>query len=166
MHKTELLSLYAYNRWANDRIRQAAQQLSTAQLLAPAPVSFGSLRGTLVHIVLAEWLWRMRCQEAISPRSFFSEEQFPTFEALQAYWHEEEEAMHAFLVGLDEEALQRDVHYTNTQGVPFETPLWQILFHIVNHGTQFRAEAAVVLSGYGHSPGDLDYIVFVREGHE
>lgn len=163
MHKTQLLSLYAYNRWANHRILQATQRLSTDQWLAPAPVSFGNLRGTLVHIVMAEALWRKRCQDAISPQSFLAEEQFPTLEALLAFWHDEEEAMQAFLVGLDEEALLHDVHYTNTKGVPFVTPLWQIMFHIVNHGTQFRAEAAVVLSGFGCSPGDLDYIVFVRE---
>jgi uncharacterized damage-inducible protein DinB len=95
-----------------------------------------------------------------------TEEQFPALEVLQTRWREEEDAWRAFLENLYDETLHRAVHYTNTKGVPFETKLWQILFHVVNHGTQFRGEAAVVLTSYHHSPGDLDYIAFVLGQHE
>src|SRR5260221_14725945 len=109
MQKTDLLSLYAYNRWANNRILQATEYLSTSQLLAPAPVSHGSLRGTLIHILSTEWIWRLRCQESLSPQSLLTEEQFPAFEMLQTRWREEEDAWRAFLEGLDAETLPRVV---------------------------------------------------------
>ena len=166
MQTTFTLSFSAYNRWANQRILQASEHLSLAQFLASAPVSHGSMRGTLVHILGTECLWRVRCQENLSPQSLLVEEQFPTFESMQTRWRAEEDAWQSYLKGLDDEALQRVVHYTNTKGVAFETILWQILFHVVNHGTQFRSEAAVVLTSYHHSPGDLDYIAFVREKKE
>ena len=38
--------------------------------------------------------------------------------------------------------------------------LWQTMVHVVNHGTQHRSEAAVLLTIMGRSPGDLDLIDF------
>jgi uncharacterized damage-inducible protein DinB len=163
VQKAEILSLFTYNHWANHRILEAAEHISTAQFLAPAPVSHSSLRKTLVHLLGAEMLWRKRCQENPSPVSFLAEDQFPTFDLLQTEWRAEEEAWRAFLAGLDDEALSSVVHYTTIKGVPFENELWQILLHVVNHGTQSRSEAAVVLTSYGYSPGDIDYIVFLRQ---
>ena len=42
-------------------------------------------------------------------------------------------------------------------------PMWQMLAHVVNHGTQHRPEAAVILTEAGRSPGDLDMIFFAEE---
>ncbi len=43
--------------------------------------------------------------------------------------------------------------------------LWHCLLHVVNHGTQHRSEAAAILTGYGYSPGGLDFTMFLNEQH-
>lgn len=166
MQKIEALLLLEYNRWANQRVLAATQCLTTEELTAVAPTSHGSVRGTLAHILGAEWVWRMRIQDGISPSGMPSESDFATFDSLAARMIEESEALLAFVNALPEGDLNQVVRYARTSGEPYETPLWQILAHVVNHGTQFRSEASVILSQLSHSPGDLDFIYFVRSRQE
>lgn len=166
MQKDDILLLYGYNYWANKRVLDAAARVSKEQFVAPATLSHGSLHNTLVHILSTEWVWRMRCQEGVSPSALLSERELPTLETLRGRWQEEEQAMRSFLVGLSAEALAGTVKYTTTRGVPYENVLWHLLIHVVNHGTQFRGEVGVLLAEYGHSPGDLDLIAFLRERAE
>ena len=74
--------------------------------------------------------------------------------------------MRAFLVALKDDDLNQVVRYTSTKGKPFENTLWHLLLHVVNHGTQHRSEAAILLTEYGASPGDLDFILFLREQYD
>ena len=163
MEKTEILTLYDYNYWGNHRVLEAARKVTAEQFEAPAFTSHKSLRGTLAHILGTEIVWRMRCQEGISPSSIPAEQDFPTLELLIQKWVEEEKTMRTYLSALEEKDLVSVVRYTNTKGNAFENTLWKILFHVVNHGSQFRAEAGVLLAEYGHSPGDLDFIFYVRQ---
>ena len=163
MNTRDLGLLYDYNYWANGRVLGAAAMVTPEQWVAPGPVSHGSLRGALVHTLGAEWLWRLRCQEGVSPPALLAEADFPTVAALAARWSAEEAAMRGFLHGLTDAGLTRPVSYRTTRGAPHSDPLWPLLVHVVNHGTQFRAEAALLLTAYGHSPGDLDLIRFLRQ---
>ena len=162
MNIAAIHSLFDYNYWVNERILETAAGLSPEQFTAPGPVSHGSLRDTLYHTMGAEWAWRLRCQGS-SPQKMLSLDDFPDLESLKRRWDEEEDAMRAYLSGLADDDLVSTVKYTNPQGEQFERPLWQILLHVINHGTQSRSEAAVLLTQFGHSPGDLDYMIFLRD---
>jgi uncharacterized damage-inducible protein DinB len=163
MKRSNIQFLFDYNYWATARVLQAAAHLTPDQFIAPHGLSHGSLRGALAHVLAAEIVWRLRCQSSISPAALPAESDFPTIETLRTRWAEEETAMRAFLSTLTDEQLSQAVEYKTTKGVPFSNTLWQLLAHVVNHGTQFRAEAAVALSAEGHSPGDLDLLLFMRE---
>ena len=163
MNRADILTLFEYNRWANARVLHTAAALTPAQFTAPAGLSHGSLRGTLVHIYGAETIWRLRCQEGESASHFPAESEFPTLNSLRARWRDEETHLRAYLESLNDETLLARIAYRTTRGVPQESVLWTVLAHVVHHGTQFRAEAALALTAYGHSPGDLDMILFFRE---
>ena len=62
--------------------------------------------------------------------------------------------------------LARVVSYVNFQGETWAYPLWQQLLHQVNHATQHRSEAALLLTRLGYSPGWLDLLVYVMSEQE
>jgi uncharacterized damage-inducible protein DinB len=162
MNKQDIQLLYKYNQWANARILNAVAQVSAEEFLAPASYPHGGLRGTLVHALFAEWIWRKRW-EGNSPAHRLKPEDFPTFRSMQERWAEEENLLMNFVQDLTNEQLNSPFNYTTTEGKPHQRILWQAMTHVVNHGTQHRAEAAALLTDMGHSPGDLDLILFLIE---
>jgi uncharacterized damage-inducible protein DinB len=171
-----LKTMFDYNYWANWRLVSLAVTLSGSDLVAPAGLNRVSLLDTLVHILFGEWIWRLRTQEGSSPGPLSPWEALnlpgpetdatATFSILQSRWFEEETAMRAYLSSLEEGDLAKDIRYRTMPGTTYETPLLQLLAHLVNHGTQHRSEAALRLTALGHSPGDLDFIVYLRENAE
>ena len=155
-------TLFRYNTWANARVLAAAERLPKAALHEPAGLSNGSIFGALAHAFGAERVWRLRCQEGVFLNALPDPADYPSLADLGRAWAAEERGFRAFIDGLDDAALEGDLHYRSLNGTPQSTPLWQVLMHVVNHGTQFRGEAAVGLSQRGASPGDLDFIAFAR----
>ena len=162
MNKQDIFVLYKYNQWANARILNAAASLTPEQFAASASFPHGGLRGTLVHALFAEWIWRKRW-EGTSPTQRFNPADFPTVESLRARWLEEEGQLMNFVSAVTDERLNSQFDYRNTSGTPFRQVLWQVMAHVVNHGTQHRSEAAALLTDLGYSPGDLDLITFLIE---
>ena len=164
MNKNDITILYQYNQWASAKILNAAKNITQDQYLASASFPHGGLRGTLVHALFAEWIWRKRW-EGFSPTERLKPDDFPTFESLHIRWLEEEKALMSFVERLTDEKLESNVRYKNTQGEPFERILWQAMAHVVDHGTQHRSEAAAILTDLGYSPGDIGMIGFFIENY-
>ncbi len=164
--------LFEYNRWANHLVLDRAAEAAEADYMAEVDgLSFGSLHATLVHILVAELVWLARWQGGLPPEELkdarradrLAATEIATFDALTDLWRSEEAAQECFFSALTEEAVSRPVVYENAIGGQDERPLSQLIAHMVNHGTQFRAEAAVRLTQLGLSPGDLDLIIFLRQ---
>jgi uncharacterized damage-inducible protein DinB len=162
MNKQDIQFLYRYNQWSTARILDAASHVTAEQFIAPAPFPYNDLRGTLVHTLFAEWIWRNRW-EGTSPIRRLKPVDFPTFDSLRVRWAEEEILLLAFVNGVTDDSLQGKFAYRSTEGVAHERILWQAMAHLVNHGTQHKTEAAAMLTGFGHSPGDIDMIKFAIE---
>ena len=159
MHIANIRELYEYNCWMNDRILETAARVTPEQFVAPTDLTPRNLRGNLVHILDTEWGWRERARGA--PKEVWEvelrEEDFPDVASLAARWRKETAIMREYLADLDDADLERPLQLRDDKSVP----LWQILLHAINHGSQARVEAAVLLTHYGHSPGDLDYLDYV-----
>ena len=162
MNKQDIHTLYKYNQWANAKILNAVANVTQEEYLAPASFPHGGLRRTLIHVLFAEWIWRKRW-EGTSPTYRLKPEEFPTVESLCTRWIEEEKELMDFVDRLTDEKLNRTFSYASTKGEPFTRILWHAMAHLVNHGTQHRAEAAARLTDLGYSPGDVDLIYFLGE---
>jgi uncharacterized damage-inducible protein DinB len=68
----------------------------------------------------------------------------------------------SFLSGLGESSLSDPVHYTNSAGQSFATPIVDILLHVALHGHYHRGKINLLLRQEGRSPVPTDYIGFVR----
>ncbi len=154
-------TLYRYSEWANQRILDTAAKATAEQFLAEVGVSYSSLRDTLVHIMSSQWLWLMRWTGS-SPRSRLEASEYPDLAAVRARWGEIEADTQQFLSELSAARLGGIVNYQTFEGDPRAYPLWQLMLQQVNHATQHRSEAAVMLTQFGHSPGDLDFIIYLH----
>lgn len=153
-------SLYRYNAWANARILDAATALEPARFLAAAGPGGESIRDTLVHTLGAQWLYLERWQ-GYSPRSMPVPAEFDDVVTVRTRWDAIEAATAAFVVALTDATLAAVVAYDNFEGQRWAYPLWQQMLHQVNHATQHRSEAAMMLTQAGRSPGWLDYLYWV-----
>jgi uncharacterized damage-inducible protein DinB len=163
--------IYDYNYWATRQLLTAAEKLTLEQFLAPAAFPHGGLRGTLVHIMDAEHGWGMLFQQAGDKGGTeirwlaedMIETDFPTLDSLEIRWLDEEAGMRKYLSNLKDEDPAGTIRWTNPDDTKRERVLWHCLFHVVNHGTQHRSEAAAILTDFGQSPGDIDFTLFLHD---
>jgi uncharacterized damage-inducible protein DinB len=153
MRIDDIRYLFAYDRWATTKVLAQIEGIDEATWSATGVFDARGLGGILVHHLGATQRWRHGLMEdGLRPRP--EREPLPTPDALRVSWAAEWPQIDAWLATLDDAWLAR-----TGDGVPY----WQMLAHVVNHGTQHRAEAAALLTQVGRSPGDLDMIFFSEE---
>ena len=110
----------------------------------------------------AQLIWLSRWQ-GTSPTSLLEAREFPDLAAIRARWNQIEAETRRFVATLTDADLARVVEYHNTRGERWAYPLWQQVVHQVNHATYHRGEVAATLTQLGHSPGDLDLLIYIDE---
>jgi uncharacterized damage-inducible protein DinB len=154
-----------YNRWANRRLYEACAKLPEAEYLKPRPAFFGSLHGTLCHLLIADWAWLDRV-EGRPPRGLALDHRpFGDLASLRAAREAEDARIVALMDDLDEAALGEDVVYRTITAPQKEmrTPHHLCLLHMFNHQTHHRGQAHDQLSQTEVAPPPLDLIYYLRE---
>ena len=162
MNCDEIRLLYDYNSWANAGTLEACGALDLELLTRDLASSHRSVRDTLAHIMGAEWVWLERWNGRV-PTALPAGESFPDLESLRRRWSEVERDLLGFVAGLAEADLGRELQYRALDGQPYSQPLWQMLQHLVNHGSYHRGQVAAMLRQLGAKPGATDLIAFYRE---
>ena len=163
--------LLDYSQSANAQIMDRAREASESDYLADADgLSFGSLHATLIHIMTSEIIWIARWTGETPPEwvakvrqpEEIARKEIPSLAALSELWQENSHRFRIFGGALTDEAVSARLAYRDLSGTESEQPLRELIAHVVNHGTQYRAEASVRLTQLGLSPGDMDFVAFAR----
>ena len=162
MTHQELRTLLDYHYWARDRVLDAVEPLAHEQFTRDMGSSFRSIRDTVAHIYFAEWAWYSRWQ-GTSPTEQLPAEMFPDLPAIRALWSDHETKMRSFLETLGEEGINRVIEYRTLTGQPGAAVFWQMLQHVVNHGSYHRGQVTTMLRQLGAAPPKpMDLIAFYR----
>jgi DinB family. len=160
----DIAALFDHLYWVRDRVLVASDD-PAAPFIDQASPTLRDLRTTLVHELDVEWSWRERLAGP-DPTSFSADDEdlvatdFANVAAIRDRWATDEAAMRTWLASLDKAALAASCRAEESGG---RHPLWFHLQHLYSHAIQQFADAAVVLTAAGRSPGELDFLQFVED---
>ena len=152
-----LPELVRYHVRVNERILDQSVKLSEEQFRREGTTDNGSAYETLLHMVVVDWAWREFCIGNDDDDTYPDGWPFPDLATIRSFWDDEHARLLAYAESLDEPAMTEILTW-QSEGKPWSAPRWEVIAHIVNHGTQHRAEMARFLTECGRSPGDLDLI--------
>jgi uncharacterized damage-inducible protein DinB len=151
----------AYTTWATSRLLDAAATLTSEELTRDFESSEKSVAGTLAHIYAADRVWMGRLQ-GVNPKLYVNDEDRDLV-VLSHAWPALLKQWKTWAGALTDEFVHNKVDYTNPKGNPDITPQWQIVLHVVNHGTHHRGQVSGFLRAMGKVPPPLDLMAFYRE---
>ena len=144
--------LFEYDHWAN---QAALASLSSLAGAAEKPLK------VFAHVLGANRVWRARFDDPQPPSvqpwpSLSPDELLPAMEEIHQRWV-------ALLDGFADQKLDDNLVYRTTQGVPFETPIRDVLTHVLMHGAYHRGQVAAAVREAGGKPAMTDYVYYLRQ---
>ena len=157
----EIRTLFDFNHWANARTLDACAALSAEEFVRPNGSSFPSIRDTLAHVHGAEWVWLERWQGR-SPKLPAARDG-DNLATIRERWTTTARALLEFAQSRTQAELDAIREIRTFDGTPFRHALWQMMQHVVNHGSYHRGQVAVFLRQCGHQAMPTDLIRYYRE---
>jgi uncharacterized damage-inducible protein DinB len=149
-----------YTAWASKALVVAAGRLSREELTRDFGTADKSVLGTLVHVFGADRIWLARLRG--EPRPPGLTEADYRLGVIENDWPAIHEGWRQWAAGLTEGDPPRVISYSDLRGNPWRQPLWQLVLHVVNHGTHHRGQVAGFLRAMGHVPPKLDLVQYYR----
>ena len=174
MKRTAHIQLMAgYNQWMNARLYEATPRLTQAELLAERKAFFGSIIGTLNHLVVADiiWLKRFAAHPAAYPELDILN-LFPLpavldhtisldLEQLRNHRAMLDATIVTWANAIEEDQLDQVLHYKNTKGASHQKHFFSLLMHFFNHQTHHRGQVSTLLFQANIDIGVTDLLAMI-----
>ena len=174
MSRIEHIALMAnYNQWMNRKVYDAAGTLSDAELAEDRQAFFGSILGTLNHLMLGDTVWLKRFAEhpadftALAPLSAITtpgdlkQLAFADIRELATHRTWLDQLIVEWATSLQESDLDQRLRYHNMRGAAAEKPFFGLLVHFFNHQTHHRGQVTTLLTQAGVDVGVTDLLALI-----
>ncbi len=134
--------------------------LSQEQFTQHIDYSHGSVRDQILHLISADDLW-FSALRGVEPQVDLKPADLPDRESIRAHWDDVEQSMRDYLA-----KLRDDMLFDKPIKEPHEDSVlmgWQVLLHVVNHGTDHRAPVLRLLNDLGVKTESQDYIFYIYD---
>ena len=173
---TQFQGLSHYNRDMNARLLDGCEQLDSTELTKDRGAFFGSILGTLNHLLVADIMWMRRFVALSSPATqhlrtaqqppeptALDEILAPDLARLRPWRQRLDEDIVTFCQALTQDDFAATLHYHNRRGDPFSKCFGAVLLHLFNHQTHHRGQITTLLSQLGVDVGATDYLLWIPE---
>ena len=167
--------LATYNAGMNRKLYAAAAQLPHAEHVADRGAFFGSLLGTMNHLIAGDtiWLTRFAQHPAAFPAlaalrgqaapSNLTQPYGDDLAALLAHRNRLDGMIDALVAQLRQEEIDQPLEYRNSRGIVYRKHFGTLLLHFFNHQTHHRGQASTLLSQAGIDIGVTDLLELVPD---
>jgi uncharacterized damage-inducible protein DinB len=133
--------------------------LTQEQFTQPLAYSMGSVRNQIVHMISVDDIWFAPLRGLDMP-GYLDPDEFNDRNVLRLYWDRVERDMRDYLADLRDDMLFTKPY---PPGEDENLILWQVLLHVVNHGTDHRAQLLRQLHDLGVNTVSQDFIFYIYD---
>jgi uncharacterized damage-inducible protein DinB len=164
----------SYNAWINSKLYAAAGKLPAEDLALDRKAFFGSLLGTLNHLVVTDTMWLKRF--TLHPANYreldpvrrlpqptgLNQILFTDFDKLSRHRKTLDAVISGWANSVTDADLDHVLRYANTKGVVSDKRFFSLVMHLFNHQTHHRGQATTLLSQAGVNVGVTDLLALIR----
>ncbi|OOC62552.1 DinB family protein [Paenibacillus ihbetae] len=155
----QLIQLYDYNVWANERVMDHLDTLPGEVFLREVDLGFKSIAEVISHVVSADNIWFNRIKE--EQDSIPAKKVFTDLKEARQEMDELQSQIRDYVSSLSD--TEKKVSYTMASGRQMENSIAEILQQVVNHGTYHRGNITTMLRSFGYQGVMTDYIAFLMK---
>ncbi len=143
-----------YHLAMSNRVWESIEQITEQQFLQEDPYSRGSIRNLMVHLANTDRSWLAGLKNLPDVRGQLKKyEEYPDRTSVRTYGNSISQELGAYVHELSEADL-------NSSPIDIPGPRWEVLLHLVNHGTDHRATVLQRLNEFGAPTFDQDFILW------
>ena len=151
-------ALASYNTWANEQTRLECDKLNNEQLRKDVGAFFGSIHGTMNHIMVADHIWMARF---LGEPEFTAKLDAVLFATPEAFWAARKNLdakIETFAASVSADWLAGSLTFGRVSSPVKRTrPRWALVVHMFNHATYHRGQVTTLMKQMGFDPAETDF---------